>query len=80
MWSPFTTVDEDLTDHIRSAIASLPDAPVGRDLERPYAARESDTRPVLLEPLPAGFRFGRRRAAARVAATEGYVRRRDALA
>jgi hypothetical protein len=32
MWSPFTTVDEDLTDHIRSAIASLPDAPVSRDL------------------------------------------------
>jgi hypothetical protein len=30
MWSPFTTVDEDLTDHIRSAIASLPDALVGR--------------------------------------------------
>jgi pimeloyl-ACP methyl ester carboxylesterase len=52
---PFTTVDEDLTDHIRSATASLPDAPVSRDLERPYAARESDTRPVLLEPLPAGL-------------------------
>jgi hypothetical protein len=60
MWSPCTTVDEELTDHIRSAIASLPDAPVSGQLERRYAARESDTRPVLLEPLPAGFHFGRR--------------------
>jgi hypothetical protein len=61
MWSPFTTVDEDLTDHIRSAIASLRDAPVSRDLERPYAARESDMRSVLLEPLPAGFRNDKQR-------------------